>query len=87
MKVTDRTDFLDEIRRRINYENVSYYLVSKTVIILCIFQNSEHQDMQNKFFQFVCVVHMWSCTLKEGHKLQMFENKMLRKVFGPKRAV
>jgi hypothetical protein len=25
----------------------------------------------------------WSCTLREGHKLQVFENKVLRKMFRP----
>jgi len=27
----------------------------------------------------------WSLTLKEEHKLRMFENRLLRKIFGPKR--
>jgi len=27
----------------------------------------------------------WSFYLREGHKLRVFENRMLRKVFGPKR--
>jgi len=27
----------------------------------------------------------WSCTLREGHMLGVFENKLLRKIFGPKK--
>jgi hypothetical protein len=27
----------------------------------------------------------WSLTLREEHRLRMFENRMLRRVFGPKR--
>jgi hypothetical protein len=27
----------------------------------------------------------WSLTLKEEHRLMMFENKVLRRIFGPKR--
>jgi hypothetical protein len=27
----------------------------------------------------------WSVTLREGHRLRMFENRMLRRIFGPKR--
>jgi hypothetical protein len=27
----------------------------------------------------------WSLTLKEGHRLRVFENRVLRRVFGPKR--
>jgi hypothetical protein len=27
----------------------------------------------------------WSLTLREEHKLRMFENRVLRRIFGPKR--
>jgi hypothetical protein len=27
----------------------------------------------------------WSLTLREEHRLRMFENRMLRRIFGPKR--
>jgi hypothetical protein len=27
----------------------------------------------------------WSLTLREGHKLRLFENRVLRRIFGPKR--
>jgi hypothetical protein len=27
----------------------------------------------------------WSLTLKEEHRLRVFENRMLRRIFGPKR--
>jgi hypothetical protein len=27
----------------------------------------------------------WSLTLREEHRLSMFENKVLRRIFGPKR--
>jgi hypothetical protein len=26
----------------------------------------------------------WSLTLREGHRLRVFENRMLRRIFGPK---
>jgi hypothetical protein len=28
---------------------------------------------------------VWSLTLTEGHRLRVFENKVLRRIFGPKR--
>jgi hypothetical protein len=28
----------------------------------------------------------WSLTLKEEHRLRVFENRVLRRIFGPKRA-
>jgi hypothetical protein len=27
----------------------------------------------------------WSLTLREGHRLMVFENRVLRRIFGPKR--
>jgi hypothetical protein len=27
----------------------------------------------------------WSFTLREGHRLRVFENRVLRRIFGPKR--
>jgi hypothetical protein len=27
----------------------------------------------------------WSLTVREGHKLRVFENKVLRRIFGPER--
>jgi hypothetical protein len=27
----------------------------------------------------------WSPTLREGHRLRMFKNRVLRRIFGPKR--
>jgi hypothetical protein len=27
----------------------------------------------------------WSLTLREGHRLEVFENRVLRRIFGPKR--
>jgi hypothetical protein len=31
------------------------------------------------------VVETWSLTLREEHRLRVFENKVLRRIFGPKR--
>jgi hypothetical protein len=28
---------------------------------------------------------MWSLTLREEHRLRLFENRLLRRIFGPKR--
>jgi hypothetical protein len=36
-----------------------------------------------KTFLYGC--ETWSLTLREEHRLRVFENKVLRRVFGPKR--
>jgi hypothetical protein len=33
----------------------------------------------------VCGCETWSLTLKEEHRLKVFENRVLRRIFGPKR--
>jgi hypothetical protein len=33
----------------------------------------------------VCGSETWSLTLREEHRLRVFENRLLRRVFGPKR--
>jgi hypothetical protein len=30
-------------------------------------------------------VKTWSLILREGHRLQMFDNRVLRRIFGPKK--
>ena len=34
---------------------------------------------------YVCVCETWSLTLREEHTLNFFENRVLRRIFGPKR--
>jgi len=33
----------------------------------------------------LCGCETWSVTLREEHKLRVFENRVLRKIFGPKK--
>jgi hypothetical protein len=33
----------------------------------------------------LCGFETWSLTLREEHRLRLFENRILRKIFGPKR--
>ena len=34
---------------------------------------------------YICGCETWSLTLREEHRLRMFENRVLRRIFGPKR--
>jgi hypothetical protein len=34
---------------------------------------------------FLCGIESWTLTLKEEYRLRAFENKVLRRIFGPKR--
>ena len=84
--VTNTNDIREEIKRRINMGNPCYYSLEKilsshllskklkvntykTIILLVVFYGCE----------------TWSLTLREEHRLRVFENKALRKIYGAKR--
>jgi hypothetical protein len=48
--------------------------------------NTEDRCMQNNDFAICFYVHeMWSLTLREGYKLRLFGNRVLRKILRPKK--
>ena len=49
-------------------------------------QKFKDQDVQNYNFPVVLYgCETWSLTLREERRLRVFENRVLRRVFGPKR--
>ena len=49
-------------------------------------QKCKDKDIQKYSFAcFVCVCATWSLTLREERRLRVFENRVLRRIFGPKR--
>jgi hypothetical protein len=87
MTLTNQNDIHDEIKSRLNSGNACYYSVQnlsshlisknlkikiyKTVILPVVLYGSES----------------WSLTLREEHGLRVFENRVLRRIFGHKREV
>ena len=84
--VSNTNDIREEIKRRINMGNACYYSLEKilssrllskklevktykTIILLVVFHNCE----------------TWSLASREEHRLKVFENKVLRKIFGAKK--
>jgi hypothetical protein len=84
--ITNRNLIQEEIKRRLNsgnacYQSVQYLLSSrllsrnikikiyKTIILLVVLYGCE----------------TWSLILREEHKLRVFENMVLRRIFGPER--
>jgi hypothetical protein len=46
------------------------------------------KDKGKQNYNFACILYgceTWSLTLREERKLKMFENRVLRRVFGPKK--
>jgi hypothetical protein len=50
------------------------------------FQKYKNYSTRTRIFPVVLYgCRTWSLTLKEEHRLRVFENRVLRKIFGPKR--
>jgi hypothetical protein len=48
----------------------------------------EKRKNYNNYYNFALVLYgreTWSLTLREEHRLRVFENRVLRRIFGPKR--
>ena len=52
-----------------------------------VFQFAIQKFKDIKNYNFVCcfVCETWLLTLREEHKLRVFENRVFRRIFGPKR--
>jgi len=76
------------------YVVLSYERFSKKQLLLAVWQYLFQVAIQNlkiKIYRIIILpvvlygCETWSLTLKEERRLRVFENKVLRKVFGPKR--
>ena len=84
--VTNTNDIREEIKIRINMGNACYYSLEK---ILSFHLLSKKLKVNTyKIIILPAVLYgceTWSLTLREEHRLRVFENKVLRKIFGAKR--
>ena len=83
--VTNKNDIREEIKRRINMYNTFYYSLEKILSTHVLSRKLE----VNTYKTIILPVALygcgtWSLTLKEEHRLSVFENKVLRKIFWAK---
>jgi hypothetical protein len=69
--LTNQNDIHGEIKSTLNSGNACYYSVQN------LFSFPSHKK------RYGC--ETWSLTLREEHRLRVFENRVLKKIFGPKR--
>ena len=84
--VTNTNDIREEIKCKISMGNACYYSLEK---ILSSLQLSKKLKV-NTFKTIITPVvlygcEIWTLTLREEHRLRVFQNKVLRKIFGAKR--
>jgi hypothetical protein len=84
--LTNQNDIHDEIKSRLNSGNTCCYSLQNLLSSRLISKN-----LRIKIYKTVSLTvvlygcETWSLTLREEHRLRVFENRMLRKMFGPKR--
>ncbi|KAJ4430651.1 hypothetical protein ANN_19241 [Periplaneta americana] len=84
--VTNINDTREEIKRRINMGNACYYSVEKLLSSSLLSKNLKVRIYKTIILPVLLYgCETWTLTLREEHRLRVFENKVLRKIFGAKR--
>ncbi|KAJ4443576.1 hypothetical protein ANN_05250 [Periplaneta americana] len=84
--VTNINDIREEIKHRINMGNPCYYSVEKLLSSSLLSKNLKVRIYKTVILPVVLYgCEAWTLTLREEQRLRVFENKILRKIFGAKR--
>ncbi|KAJ4429867.1 hypothetical protein ANN_22071 [Periplaneta americana] len=84
--VTNINDTREEIKHRINIGNACYYSIEKLLSSSLLSKNLKVRIYNTVILPVVLYgSETWILTLREEHRLRVFENKVLRKIFGAKR--
>jgi hypothetical protein len=84
--LTNQNDIHDKIKHILNSENAYYYSVHDLLSSHLISKNLKIKIYKTVILPVVLYgCEMWSLTLGEEHRLRVFEDRVLRKIFGPKR--
>jgi hypothetical protein len=84
--ITNQNLIQEEIKRRSNSGNACYDSAQKLLSSRLLPKNLKIRIYETIIFPVVLYGReTWSLTLMEEHRLKVFENRMLRKIFGPKR--
>jgi hypothetical protein len=82
----NQNDIHDEIKSRLNSGNACYCSVQNILSSRLISKNLNitiYKTVILPVLLYGC--ETWSFTLREEHRLRVFENRVLRRIFGPKR--
>ncbi|KAJ4447775.1 hypothetical protein ANN_09783, partial [Periplaneta americana] len=84
--VTNINDAREKIKRRINMRNVCYYSVEKLLSSSLLSKNLKVRIYKTVILPVVLYgCENWILNLRDEQRLRVFENKVLRKIFGAKR--
>ena len=77
--LTDQNSIAEEIKSRLKSGNACYHSVQNLLSSWLLSKNVEIKIYRTTFG-----CGTWSLTLREERKLRVFDNRVLRKIFGPK---
>jgi hypothetical protein len=84
--VTNQNLIQEEIKRRLNSGNACYHSVQNLLSSQLLSNNVKVRICKTIILPVVlCGCKTWSLTVRVEHKLRVFENRVLRRIFGPKR--
>jgi hypothetical protein len=76
----------EEIKRKLNSGNACYHSVQNLLFSRLLSKNLKIGIYKTIILSVVLYrCETWSLTLREEHRLRVFENRMLRRIIGPKR--
>jgi hypothetical protein len=85
-KLTDQNSIQEEIKSRLKLGNACYHSVQNILSSRLLSKNLKikiHRTIILPVVFYGC--ETWSLTLREECRLRMIENRVMRRVFGPKR--
>jgi hypothetical protein len=86
MTVTNQNLIQEEIKRRLNSDNACYHSVQNILSSWLLSKNLKIRIYTTIILPAVLYgCEAWYLTLREEHRLGMFENRMLKRIFGLKR--
>jgi hypothetical protein len=86
MTVTNKNLIQEEIKRRLNYGNACYHSVQNLLYSCLLLKNIKISIYRTIILPVVLYgCETWSLTRRDEHRLRVFENRVLRRIFGSKR--
>jgi hypothetical protein len=85
-RVKEQNWMHEEINSRLNSRNACYHSVQSLLSLRLLSRNLKVKIYKTIILPVVLhACETWSLTLREEHRLKVFEKRVLRRIFGPKR--
>jgi len=83
--LTDQNSIPEEIKSRLKSGNACYHLVQNLLSSSLLSKSLKLRYTELILLDVLYECGTWSLKLREEHRLRVFENMVLRRIFGPKR--